>query len=727
MMITEETLTKQGFSADQIREIAEGQEAGLDVSVYAKKEYMAIQMRQIRMGMEKGLDVSVYAQKDFDWFQMEEIREGLEAGANTDIYARPEIPYDKMRQIRKGLLKGIDLSPYLYLEAGVLKELRKALLQRINIVEYIKQGYDKEQLQEIRHAMQKKLDIGKYLSKDYRGVSICEIAKGLEKGLDVSVYAVPGLGWQQMREIRLGLENRVDVSVYAKPLYSWQQMREIRLGLESGIDVNGYKSLMYTAKEMQKIRLKLMEKPEEKEEEKQTGAEREVLKTDRFIVTLSGDEMEAYMAAPEGIGTMSRQSVYDVLKEKGISRGICEEGITELLSGEADHKKILIARGAEAKDGRDGYYEYFFKTQADKTPKLLPDGAVDYQSIEWFVMVEAGQKLACYHSAEEGVCGYTVTGKILPGRKGKEKSALGGKGFILQEDGKTYVAAFKGKVELVGKRLEVSRLFVIDEITLATGNISFDGSIYIRGNVGMGTVINAAEDIMIDGFVEGATIESGGSILLRQGTNASGNGYIRAAKDVNGRFFEAAKVYAGGNIHANYCLNCDLYAEGKVMISGSRGTLAGGTVTAVRGLTACHVGNRAGLPTYIKIGINDAILQNGALIESRMKEVNRELSILGNAYTDFQRKYPPEVRNTMEMYLKIENAIYTKEKELEKLYKAKAQQDEAIQKIGSVKAVVRGSLFEGTIMEIDRRKWVCAGVTNVTIKRSNDRIAVFSN
>ena len=59
MMITEETLTKQGFSADQIREIAEGQEAGLDVSVYAKKEYMAIQMRQIRMGMEKGLDVSV--------------------------------------------------------------------------------------------------------------------------------------------------------------------------------------------------------------------------------------------------------------------------------------------------------------------------------------------------------------------------------------------------------------------------------------------------------------------------------------------------------------------------------------------------------------------------------------------------------------------------------------------------------------------------------------------
>lgn len=729
-MIEEEMLVKQGFSADQIREIKEGQEAGLDVSVYAKKEYMAIQMRQIRMGMAEGLPVELYADTDFDWFQMEEIRNGLAAGLNTGIYAKPEIPYDKMRQIRKGLLKGIDLTPYLYLEAGVLKELRKALIARINIVEYINQGYEKEQLREIRHALQKKLDIGKYLCKDYRGASICEIANGLEKGLDVSVYAVPEFGWQQMREIRLGLENRVDISVYARPLYSWQQMKEIRLGLESGLDVGAYKSLMYTAKDMEKARLKLMEeaeKKEEEQEEKRTAKESEVLKTDRFIITLSGDEMEAHIVVPEGVGKISRQAVYDALKQKGITRGICESGITELVSGEEANKKILIAKGAQAQDGKDGYYEFFFKTQVDKTPKLLPDGSVDYQSIEWFVMVETGQKLAYYHSAEEGVCGYTVTGKILSCRRGKEKSALAGKGFILEKDGKTYVSAVKGKVELEGQRLEVSRLLVIDEITLATGNISFDGSIYIRGNVGTGTVITATEDIMIDGFVEGSTIKSGKSILLRQGVNASGNGSITAAKDINGRFFEAVKVYADGNIQANYCLNCELYAQGQITISGSKGTLAGGAITAVKGLFAYNVGNRAGIPTYIKIGINENIIQNGMMIENKMKEVNKELNILGNAYTDFQRKYPPEVRNTMEMYLKIESAIYTKEKELEKLYKAKARQDEAIDKIGCARAIIRGSLFEGIVIEIDRRRWISAGVSNVTIRRVNDRIAVFSN
>lgn len=722
-MCEEIKLSEKEFSADQIREIDEGREIGLDVSVYAKKEYMAIQMRQIRMGMMEGLPVEVYANADFDWFQMEEIRKGLMSGLNTGIYARPEIPYDKMRQVRKGLLRGIDLTPYLYLNAGVLKELRKALVSKINIVEYINQGYVEEQLKEIRLALEKKLDIHKYLCKDFRGVSICEIANGLERGLDVSVYAKPELGWQQMREIRIGLENRVDTTIYARPLYSWQQMKEIRLGLEKGIDVSSYKSLMYTAKEMKKARIRLQKAKEAKPVKKESA----VLKTDQFIITLSGDEMEAYIEVPDSVGEIGRQEIADALKQKGITRGICESGMEELVSGKGFHKKILIAKGMEAQNGEDGYYEFFFRTRVDKSPKLMPDGSVDYQSIEWFEMVEAGQKLAYYHDASEGVCGYTVTGRVLEGKKGKEQSVLAGRGFILEEDRRTYVSAVKGKVDLIKNRLEVSRLLVVNEITLATGNITFDGCIYIKGNVGTGTVITATEDIMIDGFVEGAMIESGGSILLRQGVNASGSGFIKAAKDVTGSFFEAAKVYANGNIQANYCLNCDLYAEGQITISGSKGTLAGGTINATKGLFAYNVGNRAGIPTYLKLGVNEAILQNGIRIENKMREVNKELNILGNAYTDFQRKYPPEVRNTMEMYLKIESAIYTKEKELEKLYKAKARQDAAVEKIGCAKAVIRGNLFEGIIIEIDRQRWISPSLTNVTVRRVNDRIVVFSN
>lgn len=46
-------LEMKEFTNDQIREIQEGIEEGLDVTVYAKKEFLAIQMQQIRMGLLK--------------------------------------------------------------------------------------------------------------------------------------------------------------------------------------------------------------------------------------------------------------------------------------------------------------------------------------------------------------------------------------------------------------------------------------------------------------------------------------------------------------------------------------------------------------------------------------------------------------------------------------------------------------------------------------------------
>lgn len=160
---------------------------------------------------------------------------------------------------------------------------------------------------------------------------------------------------------------------------------------------------------------------------------------------------------------------------------------------------------------------------------------------------------------------------------------------------------------------------------------------------------------------------------------------------------------------------------------GSKGTLAGGDVTAVRGLFAQNLGNRAGIPTHVRLGVNEAILQRGVRIENRIKEVSRELSILGNAYMDFQKKYPPEVRNTMEMYLKIESAIYTKEREMEQLYEARQQYEENIDKIGCARAVIKGNLFEGIIIEIDRQRWISPSMSNVTVRRVNNKIMVFTN
>ncbi|MDO4303247.1 MAG: FapA family protein [Bacillota bacterium] len=726
---------KQGFSQDQICEIEEGQASGLDTDIYARKDYFAIQMRQIRFGLLDGLPVELYARPEYDWFQMEEIRLGLENGIDTTKYAAPGIPYDKMRQVRKGLLAGIDLSPYLRLDAGILRELRKAMLARVNIIKYIKEGYGTEQLRQIRKALKKKLNIDPYLKTEFVGASIAQISEGLWHGVDVSIYAKLEYSWQQMREIRLGLEKRSDVSLYANPFYDWKQMKEIRRGLENGIDVGSYCSLMYTALEMKRKRHELEDGDggylvskksgfHEADSFKRKDAEYKVEEFSDFVITLSSDEMEAYFLLNDN-KKVSHAGIMNALQQRGICQGVIEEAVSQLLEG--CDKPLLIAKGTEPTAGEDGWYEYFFRTEEEWVPAMLPDGSVDYQNSQWFEVVSQGQKIAYYHEAGLGSPGTTVTGKLIPPRKGKEQSVLYGKGFLILPDQKTYLAAMDGRIEMKRGKIEISQMLILDDMTIATGKVDFDGAVYIKGNVGSGTYIKATEDIVIDGFIEAANIECGGSVVLRQGVNGAGSGIIRAKKDVKGGFFEAVTIYAAGNIQGNYCMSSNLYAEGRVDINGANGALVGGLICAVEGLSAYHIGNRAGLSTSLKIGFNELMRRRQRELEEKIQEVEKELSIFNNAYMDFKKKYPPEVRNTMSMFLKIEDAIFTKEKEMESLSGKQRELEDMLQRTAEVKISVRGSLFEGVAVEINGAKWNSKEIRNVTLKKVQGRVVLYAN
>ncbi len=718
-------MEKNKFTRNQWEQIEAGQREGLDVSIYAKPEFTAMHMQQIRMGLMEGLPVQKYARTDYDWFQMEEIRKGLRDGVDIKSYSSPDIPYEKMRQMRKGLSEGVNLAPFLHLSAGILRQLRKAVAGRVIISPYVKEGYQAEQLEQIRKALERELDIQPYLTRELRGVAIQEIRKGLEHGVDVSVYASPKYSWRQMREIRLGLEHRVEISFYIKPTFNWQQMHEIREGLEAGLDVSGYAKLMYTEKDMRKKRQDMMQEfvVESLLHKEASSEHREDL-----WITVSEDGMEAHVICEKGTKDLTRADIMNALRHEGIVTGIDEAAVSSILEGKAGgDKPVLIAKGIEPQEGKDGWYEYFFEIKPERTPKLLPDGSVDYQNIDWFEVVVEEQKVAYYHEAEQGVSGFTVTGRVLPGHRGKEQNMLRGHGFRLLADGKTYIAAMSGRIELRGNQLVITKLFIFDNITLATGNVDVDGSVYIRGNVGSRTIIKATEDIVVDGFIESAYLECGGNIFLKKGMNASGDGSLTAGGDIMGRFFESVKAQAGKEIRANYCMNCDLHAGGKVVISGEKGALVGGHICAVQGISVYHVGNRSGVPTSIRVGTDEKIYQKTFRLERNIGEVRKELAVFQGAYAEIQKRYPPEVRNSMEMYLKVESAIYTKEKELEQLQEEEARLMEGYKAARDATVVIRGTLYEGVEFEINELKWTSKSAHNIRIKRMEDRIAVYAN
>lgn len=725
------SLRSKGFTDAQIEEISLGMDQGLVVDVYAKKELMPQSMYQIRLGISQGFDMSMYATPQYDWFQLEEIRTGLEKGINVEKYHDPSIDSDKMQEMRLGLENHMDLSDFLKYSADIMREVRLCLLTHIDAIRFLDQGYDGAQLKIIRESIEKGLDIQRYIQPEFRDVSIQEIAIGLENGIDVESYAKPCYGWAQMQELRLGIESQVDISYYSSPLYDRYQMMEIRLGLEQGVEVNEYTSLMYPAYVMHQIREELMNNRYivgNDEDAENDEARKEDANRDGITVNISPDKMTAYITvARESFGRIGRKEILRSLRVMGVTQNIDPRMVDNLLSGKHLSEKVQIAVGKAPVNGENGYYEYFFDTSNKRKPTILPDGSADFKNMMSIGRVKRGDTLVYYHSAGKGEDGHTVTGLRIPSKKGKDLPALRGKGYMLKDDKKTYVAGVDGRVSLRGNTLEVSQILNLKDVNQSVGNVAFDGNVMIAGTVSDGVIIEADGDVIIDGFVENATISATGNVILKQGMNGGGTASINAGRSVQGKFFEGVSIKAGEEIRANYVLNCNLYCNDSITIFGKKGLILGGTTFSTREIKVSNVGNEVGVRTNIRMGISDELRSKQIKVESAIRDKENKLLVLRKGQRDFQDKYPAEIRNTMEVYVKIENALFTVTQEKDELLAQKEAIMKEMMATAETQMVVSNILYDNVLIDIEGKKLLSTRSKNVTVKCIDNHIGIFKN
>lgn len=728
---------KQGFGDDQLDEIRQGFEHGINASVYADKEYFAVQMRQIRFGLEERLDISLYNSKQYDWFQMEEIRLGLKDGLDASIYADPKCSYEVMRELRKALKDNIHLEKYATVGAEMLRELHRAILDKQNIMPYIKAGYVPEQLREIRHAMKQGCNIDPYLNTAYRGAAIREITEGLEEGLDVAQYAKIGYSWQQMREIRLGLEARLNVKIYSKELYSWQQMREIRLGLEAHLDVEQYKSMIHSAADMRKIRLQMEQ--ERLQETENAGSTEEIteeelatpehlteycknLSADAIRFFIEPDRMKAYVYVGSQAAPMEKDQLISELTAHKIRKGLDSEVVNALILGTLKGRLTVLAQGREPVSGEDGYYESFIGDYETQGVRILEDGSREYKDAYLFQKVYAGQKLLAYHEAKPGVDGYRIDGMVLRAVNGAEKRRIKGRGFHLLDDEKTYISDENGCASFRDTNLVVTHLLELETASNVMGDINYNGSVYIKGDAGGNIHVKATGDIVVEGFVENARLESERGILIKKGANGNGEAQIIAAGTVMGRFFENASIHAK-HIISNYFFRCNLYALDDIEVTGSGGSIAGGRIYAGHRIESAVVGNRTGIETAIRLGYDESAMDEVNYSE-QLKETESQLKILTNAMEEYKKSYPPEVRNSMPVFLKVENAIYTKEKERQDILNIIEQQKKDKEEYQKAYISVYQILYEGTTIVINNAMYSGDARKNVMLRNVAGRIVI---
>lgn len=683
------------------------QKPDLPFHMLEKQSYLEEQNQEIRLGMEEGLDVSIYSKPELNWMQMEQIRMGLKDKVNVSAYADSTYGYNTMKQIRLSFYSSTDLTPYL------------------------DRGFENNELEQIRLALEEGLPIDRWLTDDMYSQQIHEIRIGLYEGLDVSKYANVKYNWMQMQEIRLGLEKKLKISFYTNYLFNHWQMREIRLGLEEGLDVSSYAKLIYSGSDMKKMREELLSNSKTTNTMDADSLEASIhaLRKKEFNISVEDNGNKAYAYIPWIPGNMvTEEDILNDLENRGITIGIKRDAITNMIKQRRMNEKILIAEGTPAEKGKDGWFEFFVRLDLPRIPAPLPDGGVDYVNIEAFEMVDEGEKIAVYHPAERGHDGQNVFGEVIHANNGLEKNPLKGVGFMIADDGVTYLSRMNGKFEFVNGRIIISNMIIVrEDVTSVTGKLEVDGSVYVIGSVYSGGYIKATGDIIIEHNVETGRLIAGGNVMIKKGSCSRNDCFIEADGEVSGSFFEAANINAGGNVKANYIMNSNINTLGKVIVSGSKGMLLGGRICAVKGVDTYNLGNSSHLKTVLEVGRNDTYEKEQAKYAEKRMQILEQLSVLENEWNKILKALPSQKEQAAEIIKKLNAAIVTKDHELAELDAQASKLANLTDPEQTLKepVCVRGNAYEGSIIVINTIKYLLPShVNRVAFKLRNKNVVM---
>ncbi|MDI3543364.1 MAG: uncharacterized protein PWP57_969 [Candidatus Atribacteria bacterium] len=349
----------------------------------------------------------------------------------------------------------------------------------------------------------------------------------------------------------------------------------------------------------------------------------------RIQLFISGDGLRVELVVKKPLSEEELSS-YEELKEfldsRGIVVGIKEEVLEKgkkLLQEEGRH---LIAEGQRPQRGKDGEVKILFTQELEKKWEENEEGQVNLFDFLKIPEVKEGDLLAELIPPGEGVPGQDVFGKEIPALSGRPAKIRAGKNVELIEDGAKAIAKVAGRPVMVGKTISVLPVFEVDgDVGTSTGNISFVGSVVVRGTIQSGFRVEAEGDIEIWGNVEAATVQSQGNVVVRGGIFGGEKGLVRARGDVKAKVIENATVEAGQDVIVGEAIFHSQVSAGRKVVVGGRGLAVGGKIKAGSLVWVKTLGSSMGTVTEVMVGIDPTLREEYNYLMGELEKVKKQL------------------------------------------------------------------------------------------------------
>jgi len=357
-----------------------------------------------------------------------------------------------------------------------------------------------------------------------------------------------------------------------------------------------------------------------------------------FIIKVSDDKMSAWLTMTPAYGgaPVTFEQIRQSLKEKGIVSGLVTSAELETVLKEGQATDYLIAQGRPPIPGRDSQFHSLVPEIQERRPQINKHGFADFRDLGQLILVKQGDPLMRRTLPTEGKKGENILGQVLtpkPSQNTPFSSDL--QGAMLDPDDRELLrATIIGQPLLFPNGVMVSPTITVPQVNIETGNLSFDGTINILGDVTDGMKVYALEDIFIGGTVEAAEIEAGGNISIKGGvignSVSSGSsatflgGRISCKGSVSARFAKYVSIDAGTSIILDeYSMNNQLTAINQIVVGRpgeKKGLISGGSASAMMLIQANSIGSAAGIKTYIQAGVNPHTQEQLNSIEHEIEE-----------------------------------------------------------------------------------------------------------
>ncbi|MBU1432369.1 FapA family protein, partial [Myxococcota bacterium] len=289
------------------------------------------------------------------------------------------------------------------------------------------------------------------------------------------------------------------------------------------------------------------------------------------------------------------------LKQLKIVAGLNREAIRAAFTTSPEVGEVfIIASGQRPSNGQAGRLDFKVavghKAVYEQSEEI---DQIDFKSSTSFTMVSQGDLIAEVVPPKPGVDGINIKGHKIAALVGKPVEFQLGDGVTVDQTGQKIISTQFGVINFKRNILKVESVLKIDgNVDLHSGNIKFDGNVYVNGDILDGFSVEA-KSLTVNGSVGASFLNISENLKIGLGINGKNKAIINVNGEIETQYINETLVQCNQSIKVKkQILNSKILCHHQVVCA----QIVGGECFAFLGIISNEIGSDLGIQTQIYPG-----------------------------------------------------------------------------------------------------------------------------